>query len=501
MKKKILFLVMLFVFFPNCVKANWADCYAALSDNSSVSVGDTFVLDVGSAGLTYNSDVYGLHFVIQYEKDVFEPVTGGVVSYFDWENVSSTIRVRNGIIYDYLLVDMSTSDNSKYIIGSSGEYDRHFVKLAGIKFKVKSTAEKNSVISLIPVDVSTGNYYPTDELSSYKMVYWDNEGEIDTEPRMEVCTDKTNVLVSIYKKAYLTGISINGEKIKEFDKNKFEYNLSVDKPDIDITATAEVGYSVSGHTGEKKLNDGVNTFIIKVSSPTGDEKQYTLNITYTAPKSSVNTLKTLSISPLKIDFDSDKTVYQLEADNDIDKIKIESTLTDSKATYVSGFGNREVLLKEGVNEVLIKVKAENGSEKVYILSITRKNKTSTSLVQDISIDNYILNFSPSEINYNLFLEQDVTTLPINVKLTDSSSKYDIKGNENLQNGSVITISVTSKDDYNVNYYIHIVKKVESRVAKQRKTGKILLIILIPTIVIASAILAFVLLRRKKRLSR
>ena len=67
----------------------------------------------------------------------------------------------------------------------------------------------------------------------------------------------------------------------------------------------------------------------------------------------------------------DKLNYTAVVSGDKEKVTIKGELEDDKAT-VEGLG--EVELKEGINRIEIKVTAENGEERKYILTITRKEK-------------------------------------------------------------------------------------------------------------------------------
>ncbi|MBO5530203.1 MAG: cadherin-like beta sandwich domain-containing protein [Bacilli bacterium] len=90
-------------------------------------------------------------------------------------------------------------------------------------------------------------------------------------------------------------------------------------------------------------------------------------------KASNSYLKSLSIEGVKISpaFNKDKMEYSAVVPGDKEKIVIKGEVEDEKAT-VEGLG--EVELKEGINKIEIKVTAENGEERKYILTITRKEK-------------------------------------------------------------------------------------------------------------------------------
>ena len=82
-------------------------------------------------------------------------------------------------------------------------------------------------------------------------------------------------------------------------------------------------------------------------------------------------LKSLGVEGYEITpaFDKDKLEYELEVENDIEKVKVVASRADNAAS-VSGAG--EVNLLEGSNKVEVVVTAEKGNKKTYVINITRK---------------------------------------------------------------------------------------------------------------------------------
>lgn len=172
-------------------------------------------------------------------------------------------------------------------------------------------------------------------------------------------------------------------------------------------------------------------------------------------KSKTNTLNKVEISNVdNLKFESNEVNYNIEVENNIKEVEIKSTLTDAKSKYVDGYGNRKIELKEGNNKIEIRVQAENGDIKIYTFNITRK---SDQYVKDIKISGYDLNFNYKITNYILKIEEE-KELDINVYLTDDKNSYEIVGNENLKDGSIIKIIIKDKDKNElINYEIEIKK--------------------------------------------
>ena len=147
-------------------------------------------------------------------------------------------------------------------------------------------------------------------------------------------------------------------------------------------------------------------------------------------------------------------------------------MTDAKSKYVDGYGNRKIELKEGNNKIEIRVQAENGDIKIYTFNITRK---SDQYVKDIKISGYDLNFNYKITNYILKIEEE-KELDINVYLTDDKNSYEIVGNENLKDGSIIKIIIKDKDKNElINYEIEIKKSSTTKTipSKQKSNNYVL----------------------------
>ena len=92
-------------------------------------------------------------------------------------------------------------------------------------------------------------------------------------------------------------------------------------------------------------------------------------------KSNNANLKTIELSEGKIEFNKDTLEYIINVKNEVEKIKVTSTLEDSKAIVE---GNGEYKLKAGINEIKLSVKAEDGTVKEYKIKVIRDIKEKVS---------------------------------------------------------------------------------------------------------------------------
>lgn len=95
-----------------------------------------------------------------------------------------------------------------------------------------------------------------------------------------------------------------------------------------------------------------------------------------------NLLKTLNISGQKISptFDKYTQSYSLTVANSVSAVTVNASTLSRKAT-VKGTGR--ISLKEGVNNISVKVTAPSGSVRTYTIKVTRKAASTTQLLGDV----------------------------------------------------------------------------------------------------------------------
>ena len=174
-------------------------------------------------------------------------------------------------------------------------------------------------------------------------------------------------------------------------------------------------------------------------------------------RSNVNTLKSLSISDVDISFKSELKNYMATVPYKVSSIKINSTLTDSKSSYVNGYGNRTVNLNVGTNNVLIKVKSEKGTEAIYTVKVTREENNDSSL-KSLTVNNKEVVIKENVLKYNINVDNDVVKPIISAISNDSNAKVEIDNiNELIIGDNNVNIIVTAKDGTKSNYVINIIR--------------------------------------------
>ena len=246
-----------------------------------------------------------------------------------------------------------------------------------------------------------------------------------------------------------------------FDKNTTVYNLTTTASSVYISAARETTTAtISGDVGKQDLKIGKNQFIIRVIAENGNKKVYTINITRESGKSTNNYLKSLTLSKGNINFKKATTTYNVNVDNNVDKVTIGADLEDSKSSFENGFGPRVVNLSLGNNTVYIKVRSESGQVRTYTLYINRNDgRDSDSSLKDITLSSGKISFDKDTLEYKVTVEYNIDKMKIEATPNSAKSKVTINGNEDLSVGdNVFKISVEAENGKVTVYTINIVRK-------------------------------------------
>lgn len=170
----------------------------------------------------------------------------------------------------------------------------------------------------------------------------------------------------------LSEITISeGELNPNFSSSITNYSVNVEYEveSIELNAIATNGEATISGNGEKQLNVGDNSFIIKCTAEDGSYTDYTININ--RQKSDDATLSSLEVEgqTLSPEFNSNVTNYNVEVLNAVDNVNIIAKANDTNAS-ISGAGNQAVNV--GANNFNIVVTAQDGTtNKTYSINITR----------------------------------------------------------------------------------------------------------------------------------
>lgn len=211
-------------------------------------------------------------------------------------------------------------------------------------------------------------------------------------------------------------------------------------------------------------------------------------------KSNNKALKSLSIEGVNLspEFDPEITNYEVQVDESITELKINAIAADEKSK-VEITGNTD--LKEGENTVTIKVTAEDETVRNYMITAIKGEKLPFGLTT-LNVGNGELTptFQTDIYEYELVLTEDLATIEIDAILDLEGASVEVLGNEDLIDGSVITVLVYSgekdaEDTQVAEYKITVKKNLASTIVTDASKELIMPIgqmIYIGTIIILTA---------------
>lgn len=213
----------------------------------------------------------------------------------------------------------------------------------------------------------------------------------------------------------------------------------------------------------------------------------------TQAESSNANLSMLGIRPTEYDFSGFKvgtTSYDVTVPNDVEEVEVYATAQDSKSK-ISGLGTKK--LTEGLNDLSIVVTAEDGTEKIYTINVTREGVASSSSeegettggeavssgegLSSLKIGDLELSpaFSTNVYEYTAKYIGEGKELNVDAVATNSDYTVEVTGNDNLQEGeNIVTILVTAANGDNVATYQVTVNKSlvdEEAIAREKEEAK------------------------------
>lgn len=258
--------------------------------------------------------------------------------------------------------------------------------------------------------------------------------------------------------------------------------------------TKQVTNATNNTIVTKKRTNGTTKVIIERTEATrqGETKRSVVTTESTEETSSLSSntkIKKLLFENTELPDFSDKT-YQLEISTDMTDVDVVCEPEDSNATC-------EVTGNTGLTgenaEINVTVTAADGTSKTRTIKVHRsEGDSSDCTAANITIDNYdnfTDNFDKNNYEYNLRVGRNTNSLNIEVVPSDLlHAEIEVKGYDNIQNNSVVTVNIKAADGTLCTYNIHI-----------KKSSGLWIIILIILIVIA--ILVTIIYFVRKNLTR
>lgn len=249
----------------------------------------------------------------------------------------------------------------------------------------------------------------------------------------------------------------------EFDPATNTYSMTVPSRIKQLQFSVIKGHEYQTVVGDGivSLNSGMNMFTIEITSEDGKNKStytYHINRDMTG-NASIESLEVID-PVVNINFDPDITEYYFSIPNEKTSVELKVVLEDTNATYeILGNENFET----GLNVVTIRVTAQNGETKDYILNIYREQSGNVFLSD--------LKASHGDVEYPLspVFNKIVTVYTVNVpneidKITlDATAEHPLTtvsgtGEKTLKTGTnTFDILTTSEDGSTEIYKVSVIR--------------------------------------------
>lgn len=161
----------------------------------------------------------------------------------------------------------------------------------------------------------------------------------------------------------LNKVVLNDDEIPIQDIMSYETK----EESVSLIVVTNDSKSIATYDSLVDLNIGNNEVIINVTAEDGTNKNYLLNINRIRNLSSNNNA-IIRVDNEVINFNNGESAV-INVLSSVDKLDIDYTLEDNKAKAKIIDNN----LKEGENKVIIRVTAENGDVKDYIINVDKSN--------------------------------------------------------------------------------------------------------------------------------
>ena len=174
-------------------------------------------------------------------------------------------------------------------------------------------------------------------------------------------------------------------------------------------------------------------------------------------------LRMIAEPQLEFSFSGFQTIYDLEVLFEVEKLELQVVPVNSDAV-VEIKGSQELSIGDNVIDIYVK-SPDGTSETCYTLNIKRLKRGESiyypkkdATLSKIEIDGYPINFESVIKDYTINIPYNVNYINIIAEPTNEQAKVLVSNSENLKDGSIINISVTSEDGSETEIYLIHIKK-------------------------------------------
>ena len=268
----------------------------------------------------------------------------------------------------------------------------------------------------------------------------------------------------------LKSLSISsGTLTPAFQSNVLSYRANVNAATVTINAiTNDPNAKVKNET-KLNLDYGENIIKIVVTSESGSTKTYEIVIVRSGSAVLDNRIKSVTLSAGSINFSPANINYVISVNEDVEKVNIMAELENSKASFVNGFGPREVTLTALKNVFELKVRGSSGEVKTYTFTFIKGENllSSNNNIKELIIEGYDFQFDPTILEYDINQKEGIL-LNFKIALADPTARYELE-NADLRNGNTVIIKVIAENGDIREYKFNIIHEKSTTVDGNKTT--------------------------------
>lgn len=259
------------------------------------------------------------------------------------------------------------------------------------------------------------------------------------------------------------------------DKDFAEIEVENDVSKVKVTAVPLEMKTIVSNDGEYLLKVGENNITIIIEAEGGTKREYTIRIIRKDYLKSNNSFLKSIISDkgvLTPEFSKLIYEYNIDVENDTDKIELSAEAEDLKAV-VTGTGI--IFLADMKTKCEIRVTAEDGTEAVYTVVITKKEppKSDNNFLKSLTVTGVTLSpsFSKDVSLYSAEIEESVDSAVINAEAEDINAKIEGVGEKQFINGENKFIIRVTAENLAVRDYTLLINRTAAVTAGTIYNGK------------------------------
>ena len=233
--------------------------------------------------------------------------------------------------------------------------------------------------------------------------------------------------------------SIGGGWVVEFNGNEFvAYDNNLSSPVKGQTTLFTLTFKVNSVQEGDKIKVSCNGDVSDGSADVRVSASY--SATVAAPLATNNKLSKLNVGNANITpaFSPDKTEYSANVGFEVSKLQVSAEAEDEKAKVSV---SSPELKANGTTKVTVTVTAENGSKKVYTISVHREKDpnyvaNTNNTLKELSVDGFLLSpaFTPENTSYIVWLPFETESITVNGAAEDSKASVEVVGGNELLAG-------------------------------------------------------------------